>query len=233
MTQGVVWITRSRPGAERLAAHLEAAGYACLVAPVLEIVAVPLQEPLPGCIDVAVALSEHAVLHAPKDLWARARQVIAVGAQTAKVLASQGVSASHPPLASSEGLLAGPLRNIGSAGECVVLVSGRGGRTVLADGLRDAGAQVVSAAVYARQPVTQVPAGLAAVRAIVVSSGDGFEAAGQLWCAAAGAPEVPVFAPSARVAAMAADIGFDNAWDCGGADPDSVRKALKIALTTL
>lgn len=233
MNQPQVWITRSQPGAQRLAQHLEAAGYACLVAPVLDIVPLSLEQPLPQHIDVAVALSEHAVVHAPEALWAQAAQLVAVGAQTAHALARRGYAATHPTVASSEGLLAGPLAGIGSDQETVVLVSGRGGRTVLAERLGAAGARVTTAAVYARRAVIEVPQSLNRVGAIVVSSGDGFEAAGRLWFAASGPADVPVIAPSTRVAALAAQIGFQDSHNAGGADPESVLALLRNILTAL
>lgn len=226
MSQPLVWITRSQPGAQRLAEHLLPAGYPSLIAPVLKIVPVALTTRLPPSIDIAVALSEHAVLHAPAALWDRADQIIAVGAQTAQALAERGQGATHPALASSEGLLEGPLRDVRN-GQTVALVSGRGGRRLLADRLAQAGARVVRAEVYARQAVATVPSGLAQVTAIVVSSGDGFEAAGRLWFEAVREPQVPVFAPSERVAAMAADIGFSGAENCGGANPEAVLTALR------
>ncbi|MEM1230353.1 MAG: uroporphyrinogen-III synthase [Pseudomonadota bacterium] len=221
----LLWVTRSQPGAQRLASTLEDAGYPCLVAPVLRIEPRPA-ESLPARISVAVALSEHAVQHAPVDLWARAETVIAVGARTAAVLAERGVHGSIPQVASSEGLLSGPLAPWLAAPEAVAapvaLVSGYGGRTVLRDALRDAGLDVCCIEVYERCVVAEPPAGLDRVRALVVSSGDGFSAASRLWCPGDQQPDVPVFAPSQRVAAMAARLGFSRAYDCAGADPQSV-----------
>ncbi len=223
---GQIWITRSQPGADRLAQRLRAAGWQCLLAPVLQIEAVALEPPLPQGLDVAVALSEHAVANAPAELWAQAKQIVAVGAQSAKALARRGLAAKVPVVASSEGLLAGPLKGLLRPGLRLALVSGEGGRNLLLETLEAAGVSVFQAVVYRRVAVTAIAADLTQVAAIVVSSGDGFKAAGRLWFASSQRRDVPVFAPSQRVADLAADIGFGSAINCGGADPDSVLAAL-------
>lgn len=223
---GQIWITRSQPGAERLAQRLRTAGWQCLLAPVLQIEAVALQQPLPQGLDVAVALSEHAVANAPAELWAQAKQIVAVGAQSAKALALRGLAAEVPVVASSEGLLAGPLKDLLRPGLRLALVSGEGGRNLLQETLEAAGVSVFEAVVYRRVAVTAIAADLTQVAAIVVSSGDGFKAAGRLWFASSQRRDVPIFAPSQRVADLAADIGFGSAINCGGADPDSVLAAL-------
>ena len=221
-----IWITRSEPGATRLAQVLHAAGYRTLTAPVLGIEPLALSAPLPQRIDVAIALSEHAVNHAATELWRRAQQVVAVGAQTARALAQRGYPAALPEVASSEGLLAGPLKGLVEEGSVVALVAGAGGRRVLQEALQQVGATVYEALVYRRVALTEPPSGLGSVDAIVVSSGDGFKAAGRLWFATSARRDVPVFAPSKRVAEQALAIGFDAAINCGGADPESVLATL-------
>ncbi|MGI9324202.1 MAG: uroporphyrinogen-III C-methyltransferase [Pseudomonadales bacterium] len=225
-TPRLIWITRSQPGADRLGQRLREAGWQCLLAPVLQIEPVALEQPIPQVLDVAVALSEHAVAHAPAELWAQAEQIIAVGAQTARALALRGFAAEVPIAASSEGLLAGPLKDLLRPGLQLALVSGEGGRSVLQETLEAAGVSVFEAAVYRRVAVTAIAADLTQVAAIVVSSGDGFKAAGRLWFASSQRRDVPILAPSQRVADLAADIGFGGAINCGGADPDSVLAAL-------
>jgi uroporphyrinogen-III synthase len=228
-----LWITRSQPGADRLAGVLRGAGYPCLVSPVLAIEPIPAP-PVPPRLAVAVALSEHAVMHAPQDLWARAERVIAVGGRTAAVLAARGVRGDIPAVASSEGLLDGPLAPLLAAPaqvrDPVALVCGAGGRTLLQEQLREAGIAVQNIEVYRRQTVREMPAGLGQVRALVVSSGDGFSAAGRLWCPGDLQPDVPVFVPSPRVAALAGALGFRRAYDCGGADAESVLSLLRRVL---
>jgi uroporphyrinogen-III synthase len=71
---------------------------------------------------------------------------------------------------------------------------------------------------------------LTAVGAIVVSSGDGFQAASRLWFGAKRPAGVPVFAPSKRVADMGPQLGFGNVIICRGADPVSVIEALRRRL---
>ena len=90
----------------------------------------------------------------------------------------------------------------------VGIFSGVGGRGLLRAELIRRGAAVQAFAVYRRERVSPEDSiDPAQIDAISVSSGDGFGWAAQVWFAAGGNAQVPVYAPSARVAAMGAPVG--------------------------
>src|SRR5262249_46534756 len=155
-----VLITRSQPGASALANALEAAGFACEVAPVIEIERIGTDmDTLHALAEqhVVIFTSAHAVEHAfalidsaRLSLPARATW-IAIGAATASALARYGIEATTPGVASSEGVLAMPvLARID--GQSVLIVGGAGGRRALDAGLHARGARVARVTVYRRRP---------------------------------------------------------------------------------
>jgi len=229
-----VWITRSQPGADRQAAVLRGHGHQVLVAPVIRIV--PLAERAPvGPFTDAVFLSEHAVAIGVPALQAAGVElsslaVYAVGPSTASRLAELGVSATVPPVASSEGLLA--LEQFAAPAHRVVLiVAGEAGRDVLAGGLQARGARVHRFAVYRREAAVHIDADLSGVEAIAVGSGDGVEITARLWFAAHGRSDVPVFVPSQRIAVLAGKLGFSRVHTCTGADADALLDGLSSFTT--
>ena len=66
-----VWITRTEPGATRLAAAVEQLGFTALKAPVLRIEPCCAKPPQ-GPFDFALFVSEHAVVHAAANGWRHA-----------------------------------------------------------------------------------------------------------------------------------------------------------------
>ena len=146
----------------------------------------------------------------------RGQQVCAVGEGTARALRRAGVDRVQAPARmDSEGLLALPA--LGSVrGVDVGLVTAPGGRDRIAATLRERGARVLRADVYARVPVSPSPRALAALRAcrgrllLALSSAEAL----QLLLDAV-PPEVvellreaPVLAASARLAQVARDLAF-------------------------
>jgi uroporphyrinogen-III synthase len=79
-------------------------------------------------------------------------RIAAIGAATARALKDAGRAPDRVPISDyrSEGLLNDPAL-AAPIGQRVVIVRGRGGRTLLADSLRQRGAQVSYAEVYQRQ----------------------------------------------------------------------------------
>ena len=228
-----VWITRSEPGASRLAARLEAAGYLPLTAPVMAIEPIAVSPPADP-FDAAVFVSEQAV--AP-GLAALARagvdpaevQVFAVGPRTATVLREHGISARYPEPASSEGLL-GLSELLEVSGRGVLLLCGEGGRDLLERELAARGAAVRRLELYRRRPVpledVQARVEPESVSAIVVGSGDGLHWAARVWFAAQGSKRVPLFVPSSRVAKIGEQLGFARVVVCEGAGSDALLAAL-------
>ena len=234
---GRLWLTRSQPGAQRLAQQLAAAGFNSWVGPVLTIQR-STDVPQPGrnawplaSAELVVVLSEHAVLHGqglPWQAWVAAgTQIMAVGARTAAALAQRGVVAQAPRRSSSEGLLEELLPKARVQQRRVLLLAGHQGRDSLAQGLKARGASVVEWPLYRRVAVTKLQVPINTIGALVVSSGDGMAAADQLWRAAGGTPTLPVFVPSLRVVELAKGFGWPNAYNCEGASPQRVVATLQ------
>ena len=223
-----VWITRSQPGADRLAAELERHGVEVLVAPVLDIEPIPVTFP-ESDFEVVVFLSEHAVTSSTGNISLRTSSVLAVGARTGKTLADRGISATVPSLHSSEGLLECPeLTNVRN--KRILLVAGEAGRQLLAEDLTRRGAKVHELPVYRRLAVENLSAEksrqLRDVEMIAIASGDGFVNAARLWFAAGRNADVRVLVPSARVAFKGESLGFANVHDCAGSDTDAVLRGI-------
>jgi uroporphyrinogen-III synthase len=158
-----VLVTRPRAQARQLAQRIEDAGGSAVLLPSIEI-AGPADETtlnevidrLPS-FDIAIFISPNAVhqaLHAiderigglPKNL-----RIGAVGAGTARALTEQGNPVDIAPqthFRSETLLLADELQDV--AGKRVVIFRGVGGRTLLADTLRQRGAEVEYAESYQR-----------------------------------------------------------------------------------
>lgn len=224
-----VWLTRTRPGADRQAQILRAAGYEPLVCPALTVAEEPGRAP-PGPFSDVVFLSEHAVrLGVPRlvtEAWFTGARTYAVGAATAGHLAETGIRADVPEDASSEGLLALP-EFADARGRAVLIVCGAGGRDLLEKTLAARGARVEKLVVYRRVAVDAVSSDVRSVDAIAIASGDGFEAVARLWFAAGGRGDVPVFVPSRRVAGLGSGLGFSNVYTCAGASADALIEALE------
>ncbi|MXY54037.1 MAG: uroporphyrinogen-III synthase [Gammaproteobacteria bacterium] len=222
-----VWVTRTEPGASRMAATLEGAGIACLVAPVLNIV--PTGQPLPGgSYDLALFVSEHAATLAaaePAD-WS-AEVVAGIGEPALAALAERCPQATHARVvaATDADCVLRMLDGWPEPPRRTLIAKGQGGRDDVQRHLREAGGAVVEWDAYRR--VAAAPAVVpAAVSAIVCSSGEGVRAAGALWFAERGRPDVPVFVPSARAQTVASETGFQTVRVTAGAAPKAVVAAM-------
>ena len=217
-----IWITRSEPGATALDRALGDAGYDVLKVPVLEIREQPFNRPSQR-FDIGIFLSVHGVRIAATGLKSQIRTVFAVGRQTRAALQKLGFDARTPRVETSEGLL-DSLPD--AAGKRVLLVTGAGGRNLLPGALEKRGAAVTRLDVYVRYPlVPEIDP--SKVDVIVVSSAAGFLQTASLWQAAGGAVDVPVLAPSERVASLGPGLGLSRAQDCGGANAPAVLRSLR------
>jgi uroporphyrinogen-III synthase len=220
-----LWITRTQPGADRQAAELEAAGYQTLVAPVLRVE--PTGAALPcGKFARVVFLSEHAVRLSENFSFCANAQVYAIGQHTGSVLEQAGFSARIPDDQRSEGLLQMP-EFVSLSGQRVLLVAGEGGRDLLADTLRQRGAEVSEYRCYRRVASDDVALNSAEVDVIVAASGDGLAALAACWSGFGGDLEIPLLVPSARVAGLAAGHGFTRVIECSGAGSRAILSGLQ------
>ncbi|WP_462156778.1 uroporphyrinogen-III C-methyltransferase [Pseudoalteromonas sp. GB56] len=148
-------VTRPQGKGEEIVARLERQGYKASLCPVLRIdyLATPEQQLATlNEADIAVFVSQDAVhgLHQQLPKLSNTIQCFAVGDTTAHTLKSLfNINAITPRQQDSEGLVAlSQLQNVDSKN--VVLVKGRGGRTVIAKTLKERGAFVNAVAVYER-----------------------------------------------------------------------------------
>ena len=220
-----VWLTRTQPGADRQALDLRAAGNDVEVAPVLAAVASGARPP-DRAADITIFLSEQAVRHAGDLTFCDGSLVLAIGEQTRLALAAAGISALSPEDERSEGLLKMPaLQSI--SGQRVVLVAGEGGRAVIESALSERGASVSTYHCYRRVEVADVRVAVSKIDVVVIASGDAAGAAADAWRRSGGERTIPALVPSARVADIAREAGFDNVVQCAGADSRAILSALK------
>lgn len=180
--------------------------------------------------DIVIATSPAAVraAHTLSPLRVRRGQSFcAVGSATAAALRRAGVSdVLSPERMDSEGLLALPALHA-VQGRAVGLLTAPGGRDLIAPTLRERGAHVQRADVYAREPIACSPASLARLRAydgpllLPVSSGEALQlvfkaAPSDLLARLRGAR---VLAASARLAALARTLGCDDVRIATGPRP--------------
>ena len=127
-----IWITRTEPGASKLAKNLRSADIRPLVAPLVEICAIdsPIPEPM---FDLAVFLSQHAVRHGSVKRL-RTRRYLAIGTGTHSALEAIDIPSEIASFPSSEGLLK-TINATTNEGSSILVVCGADGRNVLASRL--------------------------------------------------------------------------------------------------
>lgn len=234
-------VTRPRDQAAALAGAIAEAGGTPLVFPLLEIF--PAADPGPlvqtagrlGDYRLAVFISPNAVAHALPTLlaaggWPARLIPAAVGQGTVKALAGAGVGGCIAPSErfDSEALLDLPdLQAERVAGSRIAIFRGDGGRELLADTLRERGAEVDCIACYRRS----APAGGAEtlskawhagqLDALTVSSSEGLRYLVDM----IGCGEdrrfleiTPLFVPHARIAETARALGLQRVILTGPAD---------------
>jgi uroporphyrinogen-III synthase len=237
--RGCIWVTRTEPGADRLAARLDDAGYRVVKQPLLRI---------EGCLkpehnrlaqqassfDLIIATSVHAVSFAGPLILdqsgaeaAAAPRWIAVGQQTAEALLEYGVHAEVPEAESSEGILSSVTPDQLN-GRRVLLLCGVGGRQLLVKQLDRCGAEVVRFEAYRRLPVVfsaDTLAELTAVDVALVASAEAGAALAQLLPNTA-ERRLRLVAGSARIASALADLGFNAVVVAEGPGDDAMLAAL-------
>ena len=222
-----IWVTRTEPGAGRLAAALRREGHRVLPAPVLAIV--PSHAPPPrGRFDFVLFVSEHAIECAVACGWRQTEWAsspsAAIGGGGEAALRAVGVVPWLTGLADASGVVAALPRAPGRS----LIVKGEGGRQVVQRWLRGQGGCVREWDVYRRRR-TAPCIGDEAIDAIVAGSGTGVAAVAAIWFAAKRDPAVRLLVPSPRVARQAAGLGFRNVVATLGANANSVVAALGCA----
>lgn len=236
-----VVLTRAAEDSQRLAARLSAHGFSTCLKPLLEIQALPAEAlpaiPVLGDRDIIIYVSVNAVQHGLPVLrqaeCSGAALNMAVGRRTAAALFSAGVSATAPDREDSEGLLGLPQLQVMS-GRRALIVKGVGGRELIADTLRERGAQVTELCCYQRHYLPLPPAEVASdvaprVPVVWVASSAGMVEHLGAQLALSGSPELkaqPLVVPSARVGLQAAQWGWSHVLTATDASDDAVMALL-------
>jgi uroporphyrinogen-III synthase len=235
-----VVVTRPLAQAGDLAALIVAAGGEAVVFPLLEINAAADPAPLAAAAamlngyTLAIFISPNAVDYSVPTLlqrgpWPVGLTPAAIGQGTVRALAAHGIHGTVAPTErfDSEALLALPeLQAECVAGRRLAIFRGDGGRELLAETLRERGAQVDCISCYARS-APAAGAGTLLKRwhdgqldALTVSSSEGLrylldmlDAEGRALLA-----KTPVFVPHARIAENATALGLNKVILTGPAD---------------
>ena len=226
-----VWVTRTEPGATRLAAVLAEHGFDAFRCPVLHVEPTLAEAPR-GPFAVAVFVSEHAVRHGWRNGIAAA--FAAIGETTRGALSERGAHVAWPAFADAAGV-ADALRAAPPARTLVV--KGEGGRDTLQRRLRARGGAALDWNVYRRVAAESVDLAGQRIDAIVASSGEGLRRVAAHWFAREPSARqpfaqeppavVPLLVPSQRVAALARDAGFATVRCTDGASAPAVLAALR------
>lgn len=223
-----VWITRTEPGASKLAATLKSAGLHPVVAPVLTVRA--LNNPCPTqTIDIWVFVSVHAVVNALSNGWTPQGQAVAVGPTTASVLTEVCSEVLVPKTHNSEGLF-DLIRRTFPASTSVCIVKGSDGRPDLAEWLKRIGFSITNWPVYEQIP-SDCAVEVKCVDYVIASSASALAPIyEQLKIQDATAEDqATIVVPSDRIASRAHDMGFANVIQSDGASSQSVLDALLTA----
>lgn len=221
----IVVVTRPAAQAAPFAALVAAAGGEALLLPTLEIVTVELDAAArsalaPDRFDWTIFTSANAVEAALAQLPRPSRtKVAAVGRATARALERHGIPVAAVPrtTSDSEGLLELDCF-AGLHDQRVLILKGRGGRTLLREELARRGAEVVLGDVYERRRAAADPAAMAALRhacdtdrAVVAATSAEVLAALLELAPEGGCPRLRdalLLVPGERVAASARELGW-------------------------
>lgn len=241
-------VTRPEHQVHALKALIEHAGGQALVLPLLRIEMIHTARwpeaqttPFDWIIFTSVNAVESAFASSHAAKLRTAKHYAAIGRATADALAAQGIAVACLPTTgfNSEALLSEmPFRTIG--GQSVLLVKGEGGRTVLADTLRERGAMLSVFEIYRRLPPDAVHVAqwrewlTQGVDAITLTSGEACEHLLAMTppslnpCLFA----VPLAVVSARLAAQARATGFAQIAVAAQPGDAALIEALCTLLTT-
>lgn len=223
------WISYSEPSGSRIAKTLQAQGEDAFAYPVTRIQRLPLPGPMPEtCPDFIIALSQHAVAAYLTDYAQpshQGAQVLAIGPSTAQgLLDAGGFRVEIPDEANSEGLLALPALQQLQKHQSVWLLTGEGGRDLVAQVLKNQ-CQLSRYDLYRRE--SSMPTALSGrdLQSIWVGS---IHALQQI---SAGAQELGIgpgtvlVVPSQRVADHAKGLGWYKLVVCKANEPGQIRRA--------
>lgn len=233
-----VLVTRPQQRAEHFAALVEQAGGEAIRFPVMTITETDLsafpQAFLDTC-QLAIFVSPTAV----EETFAHISQLpkhttaIAIGSRTAEKLEQYGypvtiMADSHD----SEGLLAEPaMQSESVSGQHIIIFRGNGGRSLLADVLRERGAKVEYATMYRRvlPDVAHLQtAQLNQLQAVCVTSNQGLEHLMLLCDDQDRLKSLPLIVPGRRANNLAIELGFRKIYQADNASDNAMLQALLL-----
>jgi len=224
-------VTRPRAQASKLAGLIVEQGGEAVVFPLLEISPVADYGPLCSVTanletySLAIFISPNAVAFSLPDIlasrtWPRSLRPVAIGQSTVGLLASYGLADTLVPAArfDSEAVLELPeMQRASVAGRRVLILRGNGGRELLADQLRERGAEVDCVSCYQRSAPPDAAPLVALWRygwldALTISSSEGLRNLVDLLddrtrvCLRS----TPVFVPHQRIADLAKELALQR-----------------------
>lgn len=226
-----ILVTRPAGQAGTLAALIEAQGGEAVIFPLLEIGPADDVTDLQAAaaqletFSLAVFISPNAVDYSLPTLlagrtWPASVQTAAIGPGTVAVLAARGIAGTLVPTGrfDSEALLELPaLQTERVAGQKVLILRGNGGRELLAETLRERGAEVQCVTCYQRSAPSDATPLVSLLRngrldALTVSSSEGLRHLFALLDAEEQARlrDLPVFVPHARIAEAGTALGLQR-----------------------
>ena len=152
--RAAVLVTRPEPGASATAARLDALGFDAVLAPVMQIRALPATLPDPARAAAVLVTSGQAIPAIPAAY--RQRPLYVVGDATARRARQAGFAAVTSADGDARDLAALVGRAV-APGATLLLVTGRGLGHGLASDLRAAGFAVIRRSVYAQVPAARLP----------------------------------------------------------------------------
>ena len=218
-----VWVTRSQPGAARMADALTQAGHVPVIGPVFSIQHLDVE--VEGESSVCVVLSGHAILAARR--LCPSHGYLAIGGATARALAeASGLPVATPDSADSEGVvrwLSDRLVELQAAP--VVILTGEGGREVIETFLATSKVAYRRIEVYRRR--LELPAAVPFnTDAIEIASLDALHQVDRLWSSGGGSLDIRLVVVSSRLAEAARSKGFMKVTVSAGPEPRAVIEAL-------
>lgn len=223
------WISYSEPSASRIADTLRTLGEETVCHPVTRIDYLPLSEPMPETRpDLMIALSQHAVSAYLSNYYRashRGAKVLAIGPATARgLINSHSFHVEMPDEANSEGLLALPaLQQLGKE-QSVWLLTGEGGRDVVAQALSKR-CILSRFNLYRREASMPKTLSDKKVKSIWVGSIHGLQQVSAGAEALGLHKNIPLVLPSQRVADHASSLGWYKLVVCQGSAPDQIHHA--------
>ena len=223
-----IWITRTEPGASKLAKNLRSADICPIVTPLVEICAIdsPIPEPM---FDLAVFLSQHAVRHGSVTRL-RTRRYLAIGTGTHSALEAMDIQSEIAGFPSSEGLLK-TINATTSKGSSILVVCGADGRSMLASRLKTLDFPVHVWHVYRRIRSSRLRNIYASCETVELSSLTALKHFSRLTRTVPREDKfaIRMFVPSQRIGKQARLLGYANVFVARDASPRSIAQLFRTA----